>query len=59
MYILGSAGQQSFVNNKDAQAAFEVAVGAITNSNPVIEKIELLSSQKALQEGIVVPEGQK
>ena len=58
VYILGSAGQ-TLSQNKDAQRRFEEAIGAITNTNPVIETVELLSEKQGEEEKIDVPEGQK
>jgi Notch-like protein len=57
VYILGPAGQ-SFSQDEEAQRQFAEAVGAITNTNPVIDSIELLSAKEGLQQKIVVPEGQ-
>jgi ankyrin repeat protein len=57
VYILGSAGQ-TLSQNKDAQRRFEEAIGAITNTNPVIETVELLSEKQGEEEKIDVPEGQ-
>ena len=55
VYILGS----DLAQNKEAQRRFAAAVGAITNTNPVIESVELLGAEEGAKEGIDVPEGQK
>ena len=38
---------------------FERVVGDITNTNPVIQGIQLLSEEQGLKENIVVPEDTK